>query len=41
LEIGAIDAVGIDANAHVTFVATPVMSVADKRARPWRRRVGS
>jgi prephenate dehydrogenase len=30
LEIGAIDAVGIDANAHVTFVATPVMSVADE-----------
>ncbi|MEA3214745.1 MAG: prephenate dehydrogenase [Acidimicrobiia bacterium] len=30
LEIGAIDAVGTDANAHVTFVATPVMSVAEE-----------
>jgi prephenate dehydrogenase len=30
LELGAIDGVGTDANAHVTFVATPVKAVADE-----------
>ena len=30
LELGAIDGVGTDPNAHVTFVATPVKAVADE-----------
>ena len=30
LELGAVDAVGTDGNAHVTFVATPVRAVADE-----------
>ncbi len=33
LELGAVDAVGDDANAQITFVATPVRAVADEVRR--------
>ena len=41
LELGAIDAVGDDPDAEITFVATPVGAIADEVARgPGRRPPG-